>query len=86
MTPTGEGAASFRTPAPPARLNELPPYPPQDVPENKARLESEGRDVINLGAGDPALQGYALQRGLPAYRAAIAGWVHGRFIESVATA
>ena len=86
MTPTGEGAASFRRPAPPARLNELPPYPLQDVPEIKARLVSEGRDVIDLGAGDPALQGYAFQRGLPAYREAIAGWMHGRFNESVSTA
>ena len=105
MTPTGEGAASFRTPAPPARLNDLPSYPLQDVPEIKARLVSEGRDVIDLGAGDfrlpipdvaidalraaagdPALQGYAFQRGLPAYREAIAGWMHGRFNESVATA
>jgi LL-diaminopimelate aminotransferase len=55
MTPTGMGAGSFRTPASPARLNDLPPYPLQDVPEVKARLISEGRVVIDLGAGDSRL-------------------------------
>lgn len=102
MTPTGMGAGSFRTPASPARLNDLPPYPLQDVPEIKARLISEGRVVIDLGAGDsrlpvpevavealreaagdPALQGYAFQRGLPAYREAVAGWMERRFGEPV---
>ncbi len=102
MTPTGKEAASFRTPASPVRLNDLPPYPLQDVPEIKARLVSEGRDVIDLGAGDsrlpipevavealratagdPALQGYAFQRGLPAYREAVADWMNGRFGEPV---
>jgi len=51
MTPTGVGAASLRTPALPARLSDLPPYPLQDVPEIKTRLVSESRDVIDLGAG-----------------------------------
>ncbi len=102
MTPTGMGAGSFRTPASPARLNDLPPYPLQDVPEVKARLISEGRVVIDLGAGDsrlpvpevavealreaagdPALQGYGFQRGLPEYREAVAGWMKRRFGEPV---
>lgn len=102
MTPTGMGAGSFRTPASPARLNDLPPYPLQDVPEVKARLISEGRVVIDLGAGDsrlpvpevavealreaagdPALQGYGFQRGLPAYREAVASWMKRRFGETV---
>lgn len=102
MTPTGMGAGSFRTPASPARLNDLPPYPLQDVPEVKARLISEGRVVIDLGAGDsrlpvpevavealreaagdPALQGYGFQRGLPEFREAVAGWMKRRFGEPV---
>ncbi len=102
MTSTGMGAVSFRTPVSPARLNDLPPYPLQDVPGIKARLTAEGRDVIDLGAGDsrlpipevavealrkaagdPALQGYAFQRGLPAYREAIADWMARRFGASV---
>lgn len=102
MTSTGMGAGSFRTPASPARLNDLPPYPLQDVPEVKARLISEGRVVIDLGAGDsrlpvpevavealreaagdPALQGYGFQRGLPEYREAVAGWMKRRFGEPV---
>ncbi len=98
MTSTGMGAVSFRTPVPPVRLSDLPPYPLQDVPEIKARLTAEGRDVIDLGAGDsrlpipevavealrqaagdPTLQGYAFQRGLPTYREAIADWMTRRF-------
>ncbi|HSM08705.1 MAG TPA: aminotransferase class I/II-fold pyridoxal phosphate-dependent enzyme [Gemmatimonadota bacterium] len=37
------------------RLGRLPPYPLQDVPEIRARLAAEGRDVLDLGAGDSGL-------------------------------
>ena len=98
MIPSGTEAASFRTPTAPERLGGLPPYPLQDVPEIKARLVAEGRDLIDLGAGDsrlpvpdiaiealrsaagdPSLQGYAFQRGLPEYREQIAAWMGRRF-------
>ena len=88
----GEG---FR---PPDRLRELPEYPLADAPEITARLREAGRDVIDLGAGDPGLpvpeaairtlraaagdpglQGYAFQRGLPEYREAVADWMERRF-------
>jgi len=36
-----------------------------------------------VAAGDPALQGYAFQRGLPAYRESVADWMGGRFGEPV---
>lgn len=49
---TEEDAGGFR---PPDRLVELPDYPLADAPELKERLRSEGRDVIDLGAGDPGL-------------------------------
>lgn len=39
----------------PARLDSLPPYPLAGIPEAKARLIAEGRDVLDLGAGDPGL-------------------------------
>jgi LL-diaminopimelate aminotransferase len=39
----------------PTRLEGLPPYPLQDVPDIKARLLAEGRSVIDLGVGDPGL-------------------------------
>lgn len=39
----------------PVRLGGLPPYPLADVPDIKARLEAEGRQVVDLGAGDPGL-------------------------------
>lgn len=98
MIPSGTQAASFDTPTAPERLGGLPPYPLQDVPEIKARLVAEGRDLIDLGAGDsrlpvpevaiealrrvagdPSLQGYAFQRGLPEYREQIAAWMGRRF-------
>jgi LL-diaminopimelate aminotransferase len=41
--------------APPGRLEGLPPYPLADVPDIKARLIAEGRNVIDLGVGDPGL-------------------------------
>ncbi|MGD8496753.1 MAG: aminotransferase class I/II-fold pyridoxal phosphate-dependent enzyme [Gemmatimonadales bacterium] len=37
------------------RLQHLPPYPLQDVPEIRARLAAQGRDVLDLGAGDSGL-------------------------------
>lgn len=95
-TPPPEKAGSAH--APPNRLAGLPPYPLQDVPRIRARLEAEGRDVLDLGAGDsglpvpetavealreaagdPKLQGYAFQRGLPAYREQVAAFMERRF-------
>jgi LL-diaminopimelate aminotransferase len=80
------------------RLEKLPPYPLQDVPEIRARLTAEGRDVLDLGAGDsglpvpeiavetlrraagdPKLQGYAFQRGHPAFREEAAAFLGRRF-------
>lgn len=55
MTPTGVGAASFSTPEPPARLSDLPPNPLPHILEIKAGLVSEGRDAVDLGAGDARL-------------------------------
>lgn len=91
----GAGEGPFR---PPDRLRRLPEYPLSDAPEVKARLRGEGRDVIDLGAGDPGLpvpesavrtlraaagdpglQGYAFQRGLPEYRRGVAHWMERRF-------
>jgi LL-diaminopimelate aminotransferase len=82
----------------PTRLDGLPPYPLQDVPEIRARLRAEGRDVLDLGAGDSGhpipevavealaraagedvYQGYAFQRGLPAFRGEIAAFMGRRF-------
>lgn len=40
---------------PPTRLAGLPPYPLADVPDIKARLLAQGRQVIDLGVGDPGL-------------------------------
>jgi LL-diaminopimelate aminotransferase len=92
---TDVGGDGFR---PPDRLRQLPDYPLADAPEIVARLREEGRDVIDLGAGDPGLpvpeaairtlraaagdpglQGYAFQRGLPEYRTAVADWMERRF-------
>ena len=39
----------------PGRLESLPPYPLAGIPEAKARLVAAGRDVLDLGAGDPGL-------------------------------
>ncbi|MDH3734423.1 MAG: aminotransferase class I/II-fold pyridoxal phosphate-dependent enzyme [Gemmatimonadota bacterium] len=39
----------------PSRLESLPPYPLAGIPEAKARLAAAGRDVLDLGAGDPGL-------------------------------
>lgn len=43
------------TPDVPERLRSLPPYPLAGIPEAKARLLAEGRDVLDLGAGEPGL-------------------------------
>ena len=83
---------------PPDRLRKLPEYPLADAPEVAAKLREEGRDVIDLGAGDPGLpvpeaavrelraaagdpglQGYAFQRGLPEFRRAVSDWMERRF-------
>ncbi len=42
-------------PSSPRRLATLPPYPLAGIPEARARLLAEGRDVLDLGAGDPGL-------------------------------
>ena len=46
---------SRRAPGSPERLRSLPAYPLAGIPEAKARLASEGREVLDLGAGDPGL-------------------------------
>ena len=93
-TPTGVGIR-FR---PPERVRELPRYPLADVPRIKARLAAEGREVLDLGAGDsglpvpdlavealreaagdPSLQGYGFQRGLPEFREAVSDWMERRY-------
>lgn len=53
-TPGPEDTATtgFR---PSERLESLPGYPLADAPEIRARLRSEGRSVVDLGAGDPGL-------------------------------
>lgn len=56
-------AAEGRAPSPrsgggfelPDRLRRLPPYPLADVPAIVARLRAEGREVLDLGAGDAGL-------------------------------
>ncbi|TFG64480.1 MAG: aminotransferase class I/II-fold pyridoxal phosphate-dependent enzyme, partial [Gemmatimonadales bacterium] len=40
-------------------------------------------EALREAAGDPALQGYAFQRGLPAHRESIAGWMGRRCGESL---
>ncbi|MFQ5689710.1 MAG: aminotransferase class I/II-fold pyridoxal phosphate-dependent enzyme [Gemmatimonadota bacterium] len=42
-------------PQPASRLDRLPAYPLADVPALRARLEAEGKEVIDLGAGDSGL-------------------------------
>jgi aspartate aminotransferase len=42
-------------PEAPERLRTLPPYPLAGIPEAKSRLIDQGRDVMDLGAGDPGL-------------------------------
>lgn len=99
MTPDGAPARpTSRAAGDPRRLATLPPYPLAGIPEARARLLAAGRDVLDLGAGDPGLpipdtavealreaagrpelQGYGFQRGLPAYRAAVAAFMERRY-------
>lgn len=51
----GSGASREPLFTEPERLRNLPVYPLADIPAIKARLRSEGRDVIDLGAGDCGL-------------------------------
>ncbi len=80
------------------RFDALPPYPLAGMKEVRRRLEADGVDVIDLGAGDadlapppavverlreaaadPTLSRYPYQLGLPAFREAVASWMHRRF-------
>lgn len=80
------------------RLQNLPPYLFVEIDKAKRRARSEGRDLIDLGVGDPDFptpshivaklseaaadvknQKYALDRGMPVLRQAIAGWYKRRF-------
>jgi len=99
MTPDGAPVRPATRPAvDPRRLSSLPPYPLAGIPEARARLLAAGRDVLDLGAGDPGLpipgravdalreaagrpelQSYGFQRGLPAYRRAIASFMERRY-------
>lgn len=99
MTPDGAAVRpATRAAGDPRRLSSLPPYPLAGIPEARARLIAGGRDVLDLGAGDPGLpiparavdalreaagrpdlQGYGFQRGLPAYRRAIASFLERRY-------
>ena len=54
MSATSEFEATVRPDAP-DRLRSLPPYPLAGIPEARARLLAEGRDVLDLGAGDSGL-------------------------------
>lgn len=99
MTPDGAPArATIGAAGDPRRLASLPPYPLAGIPEARARLLAAGRDVLDLGAGDPGLpipdtavealrdaagrpelQGYGFQRGLPAFRTAVAAFMERRY-------
>ncbi|MGD8817988.1 MAG: aminotransferase class I/II-fold pyridoxal phosphate-dependent enzyme [Acidobacteriota bacterium] len=46
-------------------------------------VPGEAVEALREAALDPALQGYGMQRGLPAYREAVAGWMEKRFEASV---
>lgn len=80
------------------RLNMLPPYLFVEIDRSKKRAKEEGRDIIDLGVGDPdqptprfiidalhrsslkpETHRYALDKGLPELRIAIAGWYKSRF-------
>ena len=83
---------------PTARLQKLPPYLFAEIDRKKRELVAKGKDVIDLGVGDPdiptpdfiveALQQasqnprnhrYALDQGMPEFRAAIHDWFLKRF-------
>jgi LL-diaminopimelate aminotransferase len=38
-----------------ARIKELPPYLFADIDKRKAELRKQGKDLIDLGIGDPDL-------------------------------
>jgi LL-diaminopimelate aminotransferase len=80
------------------RFGGLPAFPLAEMKAIRRRIEAEGRDVIDLGAGDAALDPppavierlrevvsdnsfsrYAFQLGLPAFREAVAVFMHRRF-------
>jgi len=81
-----------------ARYGRLPAFPLAQMKATRARLQAQGVDVIDLGAGDsglapppvsvarlrevlddPSYSSYPFQRGLPAFREAVARWMEGRF-------
>jgi LL-diaminopimelate aminotransferase len=83
---------------PTERLQKLPPYLFAEIDRKKREMIAKGKDVIDLGVGDPdiptpdfiveALQQaatnprnhrYALDQGMPEFRAAIRDWFHRRF-------
>jgi LL-diaminopimelate aminotransferase len=53
--PSDRGSTGRGSIPAPERLTGLPGYPLAGIPEAKARLAAEGREVIDLGAGDPGL-------------------------------
>lgn len=55
MTGTGRTPRAGEGFGPARRLASLPAYPLADAPEIRARLREEGRQVLDLGAGDPGL-------------------------------
>ena len=55
MRPGSVARGGTAPPEAPGRLRSLPAYPLAGIPEAKARLLAEGRDVLDLGAGDPGL-------------------------------
>lgn len=80
------------------KLKSLPPYLFIDIDKAKRKARAEGRDIVDLGVGDPdsptprhiiealyqaaldpATHHYSLDQGMPALRAAIAGWYKRRF-------
>ncbi|OGW84426.1 MAG: LL-diaminopimelate aminotransferase [Omnitrophica bacterium RIFCSPLOWO2_01_FULL_45_10] len=80
------------------RLKKLPPYLFVEIDRAKKKAVDEGRDIIDLGIGDPDIptpnfiidalnravrdpktHRYALDQGLPEFKAAIAKWFKRRF-------
>lgn len=80
------------------RLKKLPPYLFVEIDRAKKKALDEGRDIIDLGVGDPDIptpnfiidalnkavkdpstHQYALDQGLPEFRAAAAKWYKNRF-------